>query len=133
VTLFRRHFDAVPESVGASRRFLAEVAPAACNAELLAAVTLAISELATNAVVHGTDIGFDVVITSNGQLRLEVEDGSTRVPVVRPHSAIESGGRGLHVLDAVCDRWGVHVTDGRKCVWCERDLSGPRPATSEGV
>jgi anti-sigma regulatory factor (Ser/Thr protein kinase) len=111
----------VPEAVGAARRFLAETAPDACDEDFLAAMSLAISELATNAVTHA-NTGFEVVITTNGQVRIEVADGSAQVPISRPHSAITPGGRGLHVLDAVCDRWGVHLLHGRKCVWCERDL-----------
>jgi anti-sigma regulatory factor (Ser/Thr protein kinase) len=84
-------------------------------------MTLAVSELATNAVTHA-HTGFDVIITSNGQVRVTVSDGSAVAPVQRSHSALSPGGRGLHVLDAVCDRWGVHVVHDRKCVWCEKDL-----------
>ena len=110
-----------------------ESAPAACDAQFIAAMTLAVSELATNAVTHART-GFDVVVTSNGQVRVTVSDGSAVAPVQRAHSALTPGGRGLHVLDEVCDRWGVHVVRDRKCVWCEKDL--PRladPATPSPV
>ena len=98
-----------------------ECAPAAWDAEFVAAMTLAVSELATNAYTHALT-GFDVVITSNGRARVTVSDGSSVAPVQRSHSALTTGGRGLHVLDTVCDRWGVHVVHDRKCVWCEKDL-----------
>ena len=82
-------------------------------------VVLAISELATNAVRHAKT-PFDVVVETNGHVRLEVEDGSTSAPVRK--TPTDDGGRGLAIVDQLCDRWGVHIVDGRKCVWCERDL-----------
>jgi anti-sigma regulatory factor (Ser/Thr protein kinase) len=82
---------------------------------------LALSEMATNAVLHaGTP--FDVVLTTDGFVRVEVEDGSTRTPQRRSQSLSTPGGRGLDIIESLCDRWGVHVVQDRKCVWCERDL-----------
>ena len=87
--------------------------------ESQSALTLAVSELASNAVRHaGTP--FEVVVETNGHVRIEVADGSVDAPVGKDPS--HEGGRGLTIVDRVCDRWGVHIVDEKKCVWCERDF-----------
>jgi anti-sigma regulatory factor (Ser/Thr protein kinase) len=82
---------------------------------------LVLSELATNAIRHAAT-PFEVVVETDGYVRIEVEDGSTRNPVKRPESITALDGRGLHIVEQVCDRWGVHIVQDRKCVWCEREL-----------
>jgi anti-sigma regulatory factor (Ser/Thr protein kinase) len=117
----RRHFDASPEAVRDARQFLADTLGDRADDELTEALALTLSELATNAVVHaGTD--FDVVIGTDGQVRIEVEDGSTDPPMPRTARETEAGGRGLQIVNDLCDRWGYHVVRNRKCVWCERDF-----------
>ena len=119
----RRRFDADAHSVQEARQFVSDAisSRAAAGDEVSDDLLLALSEMATNAVLHaGTP--FDVVITTDGFVRIEVEDGSTETPSARSPSAGEPGGRGLTIIDDVCDRWGVHVVRDRKCVWCERDL-----------
>jgi anti-sigma regulatory factor (Ser/Thr protein kinase) len=80
-----------------------------------------LSELATNAVLHA-QTPFDVVVETNSVIRLEVEDGSPDQPVPQAPSNTAEGGRGLLIVDSVCDRWGTRTVRDRKCVWCERDL-----------
>ena len=77
------------------------------------------SELATNAVRHA-HTPFEVVVQTDGYVRIEVEDRSTDPPVRKPPS--EEGGRGLAIVEQLCDRWGVHIVREKKYVWCERDL-----------
>jgi anti-sigma regulatory factor (Ser/Thr protein kinase) len=117
----RRHFDATPAAVGEARRFLAEVIAGRAGPDDDHELALALSELATNAVVHA-HTPFDVVVETNSCVRLEVEDGSTDQPVPQSPSDTTEGGRGLLIVDRVCDRWGTHIVRDRKCVWCERDL-----------
>jgi serine/threonine-protein kinase RsbW len=38
------------------------------------------------------------------------------------------GGRGLVIVQALSDRWGVQVTDSGKTVWCEFAPGPPVPA-----
>jgi anti-sigma regulatory factor (Ser/Thr protein kinase) len=120
--LVRRRFEPTPEAVRDARRFFRDAIADQLDGDVTDELTLALSELATNAVLHA-ETPFEVVIESNGQLRVEVEDGSTTSPVRKPATSAQPGGRGLMILDGVCDRWGVHVVRDRKCVWCERDLS----------
>jgi len=78
-----------------------------------------LSELASNAVRHAKSL-FEAVVQTDGHVRIEVEDGSTDVPV--PKAPSIEGGRGLTIVEQLCDRWGVHIVREQKCVWCERDL-----------
>jgi anti-sigma regulatory factor (Ser/Thr protein kinase) len=122
-TYLRRRFPPTPEAVREARTFLKEtLAKRGADEAAAEELVLALSELATNAVKHaGTP--FEVVVETDGWVRLEVEDRSPDLPVSTPPSPTAESGRGLAIVDGVCDRWGVHVSHGTKCVWCERDLS----------
>ncbi|MFD3735416.1 ATP-binding protein [Streptomyces sp. NPDC058632] len=92
-------------------------------------VTLVVAELAANAVLHGRVPGrdFELRLTCDrtaGLVRVEVSDTHPAHPELpepagRPAADTE-GGRGLLLVEAVADRWGV---DGRmgpgKTVWAE--------------
>jgi anti-sigma regulatory factor (Ser/Thr protein kinase) len=82
------------------------------------AVELATSELVTNAVVHGEgDVALSVLI-DNGRVRVEVADSSPHPPIER-HAAPEAmSGRGLPIVEAISDRWGIEeLPNGGKVVW----------------
>lgn len=120
-TQLRRSFPPTPDAVSEARAFLQEVLPGTVGEDAAADLSLALSELVTNAVQHaGTP--FDVVVETNGAVWVGVEDASPRPPVPQQAEPSALGGRGLALVAALCDRWGVHVVEGAKCVWCERDL-----------
>lgn len=81
-------------------------------------VRLVASELATNALRHALT-PFTVVLRGNGRsVLLTVQDGSSSVPVRFSAGGVDTGGRGLSIVEALSDDWGV--TDGRgmgKSVW----------------
>lgn len=81
-----------------------------------------VSELATNAVVHaGTP--FKVSVSCDGSaIRIAVRDWSARHPVVRSAPPTALSGRGLHLIDALTDRWGVEEDSDGKSVWAELSL-----------
>lgn len=86
-----------------------------------------VAELAANAALHGHVPGRDFRLTltaAEGILRIEVTDTrGDRLPVSRQPGDSESG-RGLILVDAFADRWGV--TPGPlpcKTVWAEFDLT----------
>lgn len=96
--------------------------------ELLADVLLVASELVGNSVIHGRP-GPDGrlalrVAMSPRTIRLEAVDGGRRL--TRPRPSFRSperatGGRGLRLVDALSDRWGVR--SGRPTiVWAELDV-----------
>jgi anti-sigma regulatory factor (Ser/Thr protein kinase) len=80
---------------------------------------LATSELVTNAVQHSIGgVGLSIEVEDH-EVRIGVTDESTTMPVARATSQSEDGGRGLHILDAVTDRWGTeHLAADGKTIWC---------------
>lgn len=126
----RQQFDGTPAAVRQARQFLQAAIVERVDPTAQDDLTLALSELATNAVRHaGTP--FEVVVEINEHVRIEVEDRSTDPPVLKVPS--DQGGRGLAIIDQLCDRWGIHVAQEKKCVWCERDLpDGSTAAASTG-
>ncbi|WP_258053893.1 ATP-binding protein [Streptomyces sp. Ru72] len=88
-------------------------------------VTLIASELAANAVRHGHVPGrdFHVRLTETPEVvRLEVCDTRTeRLPASRPPQdpANDESGRGLLLVEALADLWGVVPRNPGKGVWAE--------------
>jgi anti-sigma regulatory factor (Ser/Thr protein kinase) len=114
----RRHrsFDRRPESVRAARSFVRELAREA-GADADDAALLA-SELAANAVLHA-NCGFEVRVPKNGDaFRVEVANDAPEM-VAALREPTEEGGRGLHIVDALAQRWGVDTDHREKVVWFE--------------
>ncbi|MDH6499522.1 anti-sigma regulatory factor (Ser/Thr protein kinase) [Streptomyces sp. SAI-149] len=80
-------------------------------------VTLAVSELVTNAVrhCHGSEIGLRIV-SSAEELRIEVTDGNPTPAQRREVDAEAENGRGLWLVAALAKEWGVS-SDGTM-TWC---------------
>ncbi|PYC85357.1 hypothetical protein C7C46_06315 [Streptomyces tateyamensis] len=124
-----------PAQVGRARtwvrdRLLAAGAdPRAGYAETL---VLVVSELVTNAVVH---TGCPAVLRlalppRSGPVRVEVVDASGAPPLPRHAAGDATNGRGLELVELLCDRWGWYPQESGKLVWCEieRCGAGPDPA-----
>ncbi|MGY1583579.1 ATP-binding protein [Streptomyces sp. MN13] len=83
-----------------------------------------VAELAANAATHGRAPGRDfrlLLYVVDDTLRIEVTDTrADRLPRTAPAAPDAESGRGLLIVDALADRWGV--TEGpppRKTVWAE--------------
>ena len=88
--------------------------------DLLPDVKLLVSELVTNSVKYGGDGALRLQIDTDGprKLRAEVIDqGVGFVPVARDRPATDVGGWGLHLVQTLSNRWGVH--EGSTHVWFE--------------
>ncbi|MEU5440629.1 ATP-binding protein [Streptomyces griseofuscus] len=94
--------------------------------ERSADVLLCVSELVTNAVVHGVPPGrgcFLLRLRRDGTVvRVEVHDSGTGVPQVA-HPGLDEGGRGLLLVSALSDKWGVGERNPGKIAWCEFALT----------
>ncbi|MFI5613671.1 ATP-binding protein [Amycolatopsis sp. NPDC051903] len=82
---------------------------------------LVVSELATNAVLHGAGAASLRLSHAGSVVRIEVADESAAVPAKRSSGA--DGGWGLRLVELLSLAWGVTPTAGGKVVWC--DLAGP--------
>jgi anti-sigma regulatory factor (Ser/Thr protein kinase) len=90
--------------------------------ELSDAVELAVTELLANVVRHVPDRRCALLLLRQPTgVRVEVTDGCDRLPSLPALLDTEAEtGRGLVLLDAVVDKWGVEpVRDGGKTVWFE--------------
>ncbi|MFF3750240.1 ATP-binding protein [Streptomyces sp. NPDC002018] len=104
--------------------------------ELCDAAELALTELLANVVRHVPGRGCAVLfVWRPGALRVEVTDRAPGVPRVKqptsageaaggtagaPDDELAEGGRGLLLVEAVSDRWGVTpLASGGKTVWFE--------------
>lgn len=87
-------------------------------------VRLLLSELVTNAVVHGEG-PITLRLTVEAELiRGEVvDDGGGFEREIREHGPDEVGGRGLLLVASLAHRWGVY--EGSSHVWFELDRTRP--------
>lgn len=86
------------------------------------AAELGVTELVANVVRPVPDRRCVVlVLRLESGVRVEVADGSPELPYAQPQLPVEAeGGRGLVLLDAIVDRWGVGPrSEGGKTVWFE--------------
>jgi serine/threonine-protein kinase RsbW len=112
-----RTFPHEAQSVPAARRFATSVLRGA-STEILEAVELMVSELATNCIRH-TDSGFDLTIIRSGpEIRVEATDHAGGTPTMRSPKPTEPSGRGLKIIDMLSAGWGVQSASGMgKTVW----------------
>lgn len=105
----RRHLEGADSSVGR---------------EVLDDVKLLVNELVTNSVKFAGEGAIAVRLLPTGSsVRVEVhDDGSGFSPTSHEPTLGDTSGRGLFLVDAVADRWGVTL-DGTTCVWFEIDES----------
>lgn len=93
------------------------------------AAVLVVAELASNAVLHGRVEGHDFALRllrdpARGMIRVEVSDTHPAQPARVMPSADETAGRGLVLVDALAEAWGVRDRVGPgKTVWAECRIS----------
>lgn len=110
-----------PAAPRRARRAVESLGPALAP-DVRGDVVLLVSELITNSVKYGGtgDLKLQIEAPAPKRLRVEVVDqGSGFEPVARDRPSTEPGGWGLHLVETLADRWGVH--EGSTHVWFEID------------
>jgi anti-sigma regulatory factor (Ser/Thr protein kinase) len=117
-----RALRARPEAVADARRAVTGLPLPQATRETLA---LIVSELVTNSIRHAglrPGSAIDVQATRHDdRVRLSVHDGGQGFEV-RPlddRDPLAGGGRGLRIVDALSETWGVDCAEDGCIVWCE--------------
>ncbi|MDQ1286924.1 MAG: hypothetical protein QG622_489 [Actinomycetota bacterium] len=128
----QRTFPAQPISAGIARTWVsdlfdlwtspADAVPVTDDQRDTAALLL--TELVSNAVRHSDQSFRAQVELMDRRLRVEVEDTSERMPVLRQPEAAATEGRGLRLVDTLATSWGAQLEEQGKVVWFEMDLDG---------
>ena len=118
---------ALPRSVDApriARRLLGEWLVGISVVEL-ANAELLVSELVTNAVIHGRGrIVLRMELDEDRLLVGVIDEGDGFERTVRQQDFETVGGRGLGIVETVASRWGIH--EGTTHVWFELERPGSR-------
>jgi anti-sigma regulatory factor (Ser/Thr protein kinase) len=116
----RRRFDPEASSAREARSFVADALPDLDGLDTR--VALAVSEVASNAILHARTPFTVRVLVDPDRVRVEVTDEDPHMPVRQDYSADSVTGRGLAIVEELSDRWGADGHDGDKTVWFEIDL-----------
>ncbi|MDQ0810465.1 anti-sigma regulatory factor (Ser/Thr protein kinase) [Streptomyces sp. B3I7] len=114
-------------SVSEVRRELRELLDDRAEPDRSAVAELLTSELVANALVHTDREAVVTAVVSGGELHVEVRDFAESGPAPRPSPAQEepdaavqrTNGRGLVLVRALADAWGVRAHGVGKTVWFE--------------
>jgi anti-sigma regulatory factor (Ser/Thr protein kinase) len=114
-----------PRSVQDARRWVAGLCVEIDRPELAECAQLGVSELVTNALIHGEP---PISVRVRGTVehpRVEVRDSSVEPPILpgqpldRPQTdgLLLTFGRGLTIVARCSDAWGAEIEDDGKVVW----------------
>ncbi|AZM62046.1 MULTISPECIES: ATP-binding protein [unclassified Streptomyces] len=124
-------FTAHPEQVAGLRRLVRRLLADWGLRDLVDTAQLCVSELVSNVVTHvGLGTPGSLAVSMNGtHLRIEVRDPDTRaLPTLVAADIDAEGGRGMALVEALTDRWGVQLREDRKVTWCELAIGPASPA-----
>jgi anti-sigma regulatory factor (Ser/Thr protein kinase) len=112
-----------PSSVAVARRRLsAELAASGVFESIVDDASVIVSELLSNALRHARPLPSGQVrltwVRTGELLELAVSDGGAMTEPRRGPGTLSSlGGRGLGIVEALCEGWGVRHDDGSTTVW----------------
>lgn len=111
-----------PQAAGFARREIALVVQEwELPPEVRDTGELCVSELVTNAVLHGTGSVTVrmIVLRRHDRLRIEVHDGNPGLPREHGPSLVAESGRGLFIVAQFARDHGSYLTPAGKAVWAE--------------
>ncbi|MEV4804447.1 ATP-binding protein [Nonomuraea sp. NPDC049421] len=107
----------VPSGVGRARELIRTDLTDWGLAHVVDDCLLIVSELVTNAVRYGGSAYALRLEERAGEVYGEVFDPGEGVPRPRAADMDAISGRGLQIVGAIADAWGVTATDNGKVVW----------------
>jgi CheY-like chemotaxis protein len=110
-------FSADPASVSAARRFVAGTLAEWELSELADTITLLLSELVTNAIVHAHAAPDVTVRLLPDRVHVEVADTRQTALYALEANDDATSGRGLALVEALAENWGSVSVTGGKVVW----------------
>lgn len=156
----RQHFPDEPAAASHARRFVARTLTEWGLPSLVSDAALAVSELVTNAILHARTPIVVTVAVAEGSAEIAVTDRNLQTPRLRPHrhdllgdldampagaednpdprhpglqygpSGSVAAGRGLIILDAITESWGVTQHVSSKDVWARLQVPADWPYLS---
>ncbi|MFG2629874.1 SpoIIE family protein phosphatase [Streptomyces sp. NPDC048473] len=124
--------QADPEGLSDARTIVRQALTDWDMAEFADDAELVTGELLVNVLLHtegGAVLTLEVLPEPVRRVRLTVQDRSSVWPRRRSPGETATSGRGLLLLDAVADRWGIEPHGEGKAVWCEIGPSAPPTST----
>ena len=110
--------ESTPDAPRRARSELAEWLAPRVEREELERTKLLVSELVTNAVLHGEgEIRVRADVNQDRLLVEVIDEGAGFEHEIRAHDFDAVGGWGLTIVDSVASRWGVH--EGTTHVWAD--------------
>ena len=120
MSVFKTDLARSPESAGIARELVAERTTTLGSRQRDDAA-LMVSELVTNALVHGTGTISLRIDVEQGSVRVEVSDQGEVALAPSPTPGAH-GGWGLRIVEQLADDWGV--LDGSTKVWFRLAVKG---------
>ncbi|MFE1246997.1 ATP-binding protein [Streptomyces sp. NPDC058741] len=126
------------ESPRQARRQVTDELRRRCHSQCAEEAALVISELVTNAVLHGASPVWHILkVVCDGAsscvIRVEVGDhglGWDGSLTPRSTGGDACGGRGLHLVEALSSRWGTCRLPHGQLVWAELTTASPHGFSS---
>jgi len=124
------HLPCAPASVALARRALSdELRAAGIFDHAVSDAVLVISELLSNAILHAYPLPGEVLqvawVVGAASVELAVSDGGSATTPHAGHPAPSAvGGRGLRIVEDLCQTWGVRAEEAGLTVWAV--LPAPR-------
>ncbi|MER5460752.1 ATP-binding protein [Streptomyces sp. NPDC002668] len=127
-------FEAEPSEIAGLRNALRRHLTLWGLPELVDSAQICVTELTSNVINHvGIGTPATLAVSMSGtRLRIELHDPDARaLPTLLSAEREAESGRGMTLVDAVTDRWGVILRADSKVVWCElaTDLTDPNGHT----
>ena len=113
-----RLFPPDSRSAAAARKFVLD-AGWSDDADVNLRLATVVSELVTNAILHARTAFVVTVSPEREKIRVAVYDESASFPIRRAYDAPHPTGRGLRIVEALADRWGVDEHPAGKTIWFE--------------